>query len=599
MTDNAVPKKHLEIPFSLDEYEDRNVPEFRLEDRLAFWDGSIRAFLHRRGYALYSICPVFDGASSLMYPTLETCPQPVDDERYAFMDPDNRERVLPKAKPGLENTYPYCREKAYARENRGRAAFAQCIARPDRHAAIKLVRDRSVETHTLMQGEYDCDPFAADVSILGAPLFDGMLHWDVPSRLTAPQALSLLRTVGVQYSELDKQPLPAIPNKFIDVMKYNRWNGLPPDFVERATRPPHDMASEALPEKDLDIPFSLDEYEDREIPEFRIKDRIAFWDGPIRVFLRKHGYVLYNMRAFPEYDLDSVIYPALETPDQLPDDDRYAFVDADYPEREISEHGEDDLYASLCSAPYTREFRGRAAFAQSEARPDRHFAIKLVRAESVEIHTIKLIYEASKEKLVRGLIPVIEIIPFRGHWLVVMPRWGEEVFLPFPTVAGPVYDLIEDLLEGLSFLHSHNIVHRDHSSRNIVVNHIPILTYDDVREFPETRQTLRNAGALRHAIFDFDVALVFPDRSSARLPWMEFYLGARKRTHDVRQGEYDFDPFAADMAILGSVLDDSLRASILTLCSTPDERISSLISPTCRSWHRFSTAYVTGMCPRG
>ncbi|CAK5280438.1 unnamed protein product [Mycena citricolor] len=315
------------------------------------------------------------------------------------------------------------------------------------------------------------------------------------------------------------------------------------------------MANEILSGKDLGIPFSLDEYEDRLVPEFRMKDRLAFWDGPIRAFLREHGYVLYNMCAFPEYDVDSLMYPALETPDQAPDDDRYAFMDADYPERAISEHGGDELMSDA-------KCQGRAAFAQDAARPGRHVAIKLVRAGSVEIHTLKLIYEASKEKPVRGLIPVLEIIPFRGHWLVVMPRWGEDIMLPFPTVAGPVYDLIEDLLEGLAFLHSHNIVHRDHSSKNLVVNHVPILTYDDIRNVPPTRHALGHAGALRHAIFDFDVALVFPDRASARLPWMEFWRGAAKGTHDVRQGEYDFDPFAADMCILGLYLDDSLRSHI-------------------------------------
>ncbi|CAK5265974.1 unnamed protein product [Mycena citricolor] len=239
------------------------------------------------------------------------------------------------------------------------------------------------------------------------------------------------------------------------------------------------------------------------------------------------------MRAFPEYDVDSLMYPALETPDQPPDDDRYAFMDADHPERAISEHGGDGLSDAKC--------QGRAAFAQDAVRPDRHVAIKLP---------------------VRGLIPILEIIPFRGHWLVVMPRWGEDIMLPFPTVAGPVYDLIEDLLEGLAFLHSHNIVHRDHSSKNLVVNHVPILTYDDIRNVPPTRHALGHAGALRHAIFDFDVALVFPDRASARLPWMEFWRGAAKGTHDVRQGEYEFDPFAADMCILGLYLDDSLRSHI-------------------------------------
>ncbi|CAK5280437.1 unnamed protein product [Mycena citricolor] len=260
------------------------------------------------------------------------------------------------------------------------------------------------------------------------------------------------------------------------------------------------MANETHSEKGPDIPFSLDEYEDRLVPEFRMKDRLAFWDGPIRAFLREHGYVLYSMRSFPEYDVDSLMYPALETPEG-PDDDgaTYALMDLDSPEREMPDPG-DESYLSLRRRSYAREARGRAAFAQSEARPDRHFAIKLVRAESVEIHTIKLIYEASKEKPVRGLIPVIEIIPFRGHWLVVMPRWGENIMLPFPTLVGQVLDSIEDLLEGLGFLHSHNIVHRDHSAKNLVVNHVPVLTYEDLREVPPTRQAARDAGVLRHAI---------------------------------------------------------------------------------------------------
>ncbi|CAK5280766.1 unnamed protein product [Mycena citricolor] len=741
-------EKDLGIPFSLDEYEDRLVPEFRLDDRLAFWDGPIRAFLRDRRYALYNICPRDeDDEFSMMYPALDTPHRSFpDDDRFSFMDPDEPGRVMPIAESGRENTLQYCARKATL----GRIT-------PDRHVVIKLFRSESVEIYTLkliyetskretvrglipvleiipfrghwlvvmprwgedimspfptlvgptlsliedllaglaflhshnivhrdhsyknilhaifdfdvalifpdrhsarlpytqfwlgapkftdeiFQGEYDYDPFAADVSILGshlcrdlqyhtpympilAPLFDRMLHWHVPSRLTASQALELFRLLRAEYSDLDDQPLSAVKKHFIHVSEYDRWAGLPPDFVRRfddyrivylfvwgdgsakilrstaelgrskerassldlctwlhsdpagrdsPTRPLRGMADGTHSEKDPAIPFSLDEYEDRLVPEFRMKDRLAFWDGPIRAFLREHGYVLYHMRSFPEYDVDSLMYPALETPDG-PDDDEatYALMDLDSPEREMPDP-EDESYLSLRHRAYAREVRGRAAFAQSEARPDRHFAIKLVRAESVEIHTIKLIYEASKEKPLRGLIPVIEIIPFRGHWLVVMPRWGEEVFLPFPTVARPVYDLIEDLLEGLAFLHSHNIVHRDHCARNIAVNHIPVLTYEDLRDLPPTRQAARNAGVLCHAIFDFDVALAFPDRSSARLPWMEFYRGPIKGTHDVRQGEYDFDPFAADMVILGRVLDDSLRESTNVLHAA--ERYSS------------------------
>ncbi|CAK5265973.1 unnamed protein product [Mycena citricolor] len=333
------------------------------------------------------------------------------------------------------------------------------------------------------------------------------------------------------------------------------------------------MVNETHSEEGPGIPFSLDEYEDRLVPEFRMKDRLAFWDGPIRAFLRGHGYVLYNMRSFPEYDVDSLMYPALETPDGPENDDtRYALMDPDSPEREMPDP-QDVSYLSLRRRAYAREVRGRAAFAQSEARPDRHVAIKLVRAGSVEIHTLKLIYEASKEKPVRGLIPVIEIIPFRGHWLVVMPRWGENIMLPFPTLVGQVLDSIEELLEGLAFLHSHNIVHRDHSAKNLVVNHVPVLTYEDLREVPPTRQAARDAGVLRHAIYDFDMALVLDGGPSARLPWREFYRGPGKSTHDVRQGEYDFDPFAADMCIL--VL-RSFRADL----GTAARRLASLASYT-------------------
>ncbi|CAK5280441.1 unnamed protein product [Mycena citricolor] len=326
-------------------------------------------------------------------------------------------------------------------------------------------------------------------------------------------------------------------------------------------------------EKDLMIPFSLDEYEDRLIPEFRLEDRLAFWDGPIRAFLCERGYALYRICSVLDGTDCSLMYPALDTPHRSAlDDDRYAYMDPDEQGCVFRnpEEGLEKDYFHCRGRAYARENRGRAAYAQSIDRPDRHVAIKLVRNESVEIHTLKLIYETSKREPVRGLIPVLEIIPFRGHWLVVMPRWGEDIMSPFPTLVGPTLSLIEDLLAGLAFLHSHNIVHRvmfplplyewfahvtqDHSYKNILVNHIPVVRHEEIYDPPLTRDPLRNAGFLQHAIFDFDVALVFPDRSSARLPYTLFWLGSHKPTDEIFQGEYDYDPFAADVSILGGYL---------------------------------------------
>ncbi|CAK5265986.1 unnamed protein product [Mycena citricolor] len=313
-------------------------------------------------------------------------------------------------------------------------------------------------------------------------------------------------------------------------------------------------------EKDLGIPFSLDEYEDRLVPEFRLDVRLAFWDGPIRTFLRDRGYALYNICPRDEDDEFSMMYPALDTPHRsLPDDDRFAFMDPDEPGRvmPIVESGHENTLQYCAGKAYARGNRGqqgRAAYAQRIDGPDRHVAIKLVRSESVEIHTLKLVYDTSKREPVRGLIPVLEIIPFRGHWLVVMPRWGEDVMSPFPTLVGSTLSLIEDLLAGLAFLHSHNIVHRDHSYKNILVNHVPALRHAVIDNPPLTREPLRNSGALQHAIFDFDVSLIFPDRYSARLPYTQFWLGAPKFTDEIFHGEYDYDPFAADVSILGGHL---------------------------------------------
>ncbi|CAK5265983.1 unnamed protein product [Mycena citricolor] len=315
-------------------------------------------------------------------------------------------------------------------------------------------------------------------------------------------------------------------------------------------------------DENLIIPFSLDEYEDRLVPEFRLEDRLAFWDGPIRAFLRERGYALYNICSVFDAADCSLMYPALDTPHRsAPDDDRYAFMDPVEPGHVSCDvvEGLEKSYFDCVDKPYARENRGRAAYAQSIDRPDRHVAVKLVRSESVEIHTLKLIYDASKREPVQGLIPVLEIIPFRGHWLVVMPRWGERIMSPFPTLVGPTLSLIEDLLAGLAFLHSHNIVHRDHGYKNILVNHIPVLGHEEIYDPPLTREPFRNAGVLQHAIFDFDVALIYPDRKSARLPYTLFWLGAYKPTDEIFQGEYDYDPFAADVSILGGDLCSDLQ----------------------------------------
>ncbi|KAF8644475.1 hypothetical protein AX16_008438 [Volvariella volvacea WC 439] len=104
-------------------------------------------------------------------------------------------------------------------------------------------------------GEYDYDPFAYDVGLLGytfcrafqhhipsipllAPLFDGMINPRIERRFTAKQALDFLiaRRAEMSSSELSAE-LPDA-TKYVDNKDnlgdtYDRWVGLPEEFVKK------------------------------------------------------------------------------------------------------------------------------------------------------------------------------------------------------------------------------------------------------------------------------------------------------------------------------------------------------------------------------
>ncbi|CAK5276118.1 unnamed protein product [Mycena citricolor] len=306
-----------------------------------------------------------------------------------------------------------------------------------------------------------------------------------------------------------------------------------------------------MDDNDITIPFSLDESISIYTEGFDIMKRMIFWDGPIRAYLLEHGYTLNtieNLDTIHEWDPEDRVcfmYPAFESAPGFPADQRFAFIE-----------GTDSEYERVGQSekrPYLAQSAGKVFFGQETACHEHHVAFKLVRNGSPEHRALKLL---SAHKEIRGLVPVLEMLPFRGHWLAVMPRWDEGVVTQclWPRNIRQTLDLFEDLLSGLAFLHEHRIVHRDiRGFSNVLVNHLAVDHYH--ADIP-TRCALLANNQIKTGIFDYNLSVIFPadvSLSRARSPWSKYY-GMPAPPVDICLGEYQFNPFASDVASLGADL---------------------------------------------
>ncbi|CAK5264817.1 unnamed protein product, partial [Mycena citricolor] len=297
----------------------------------------------------------------------------------------------------------------------------------------------------------------------------------------------------------------------------------------------------------LVIPFSLDEYGPAQplTEEFEFSKRLQFWDGPIRAFLSERGYTLNRFEIFGDKGSTfGFMYPALEfSPSAAPKDPRYAFVDTP------------TSFVSLTSKPFKYHIYGKVAFAQETSHPEKHIAVKLIRNDSPEYQIMKTLLEDADGRFIRGLVPVLDLFPFCGHWLAVTPRWGDDARAPWPSTIGQALDLLEDALSGLAYLHERRIVHRDISFSNMLTNHIPSQRFSDVSDAMRSR--LRNQRVLTLGLFDYNLSLVFPRDTPlelARSSYEDYFLGAWKPHLDVGHGEYQYNPFAVDVLGVGYII---------------------------------------------
>ncbi|RXW20266.1 hypothetical protein EST38_g5587 [Candolleomyces aberdarensis] len=184
-----------------------------------------------------------------------------------------------------------------------------------------------------------------------------------------------------------------------------------------------------------------------------------------------------------------------------------------------------------------------------------HVAIKLV-VEGSDEHRINEMVRQQPMEFVKenGILPVLEILCVEGYCFVVMPRWGQTIMHPKPSTLGEAIPILRSLLRGLVFLHSRGIIHRDISFANTLANHFSA-AHSDYRN-PQ-RLKLRKDGALQYALFDYNSSVIIPEGSRIgefRLPYaMSDWGRYGSLPNDTRQGEYDYDPFAYDVGMMGRI----------------------------------------------
>ncbi|KAG8714188.1 hypothetical protein FRC11_009488 [Ceratobasidium sp. 423] len=153
-------------------------------------------------------------------------------------------------------------------------------------------------------------------------------------------------------------------------------------------------------------------------------------------------------------------------------------------------------------------------------------------------------------------------VPNDDGWIfVVMDTYHSIFVVPFETI-GEVVELTRQLLEGLAFMHSLNIAHRDCASTNIMMKADPLFkstphshpNYSFLTEDGRSYVGLhpRRGRNVKYYFIDFGLATLFPNFAERTL-----VVGAEGRERSVPEllaPDTPYDPFKVDIFIIGQFL---------------------------------------------
>ncbi|KAJ6526252.1 hypothetical protein DFH09DRAFT_1046202 [Mycena vulgaris] len=196
--------------------------------------------------------------------------------------------------------------------------------------------------------------------------------------------------------------------------------------------------------------------------------------------------------------------------------------------------------------------------------------LKIVEMKSTEI-SISM-YLTSEPGTEKHTIPILELIPIwdEPEWaFMATPRMRMCTDPPFFIVACDFADFVRQVLEGLVFMHSKNIAHRDICTANMVVDasrmpggfhfispcssdDINFLQYGNPEVIPHAMITRNEAGPMDYYYIDFGLSVQFPSFEARKL-----VTGAcgrlRKHIPEI-SATVPYDPFKADVRLVGEML---------------------------------------------
>ncbi|CUA70524.1 hypothetical protein RSOLAG22IIIB_08940 [Rhizoctonia solani] len=143
-------------------------------------------------------------------------------------------------------------------------------------------------------------------------------------------------------------------------------------------------------------------------------------------------------------------------------------------------------------------------------------------------------------------------------YFIVMPLLSNYGDIPFYNIA-EVHEMLEQLFEGLLYIHENHIAHRDIASANIMMDSRPLYT-ESFHPFlqthsPDTKRLVypryrRAEKKIRYYYIDLGYAKWFRDPNVVQL-----VVGVNAREPAPEQADGDpYDPFIADIYQLGAVL---------------------------------------------
>ncbi|KAI0345533.1 kinase-like protein [Trametopsis cervina] len=194
----------------------------------------------------------------------------------------------------------------------------------------------------------------------------------------------------------------------------------------------------------------------------------------------------------------------------------------------------------------------------TEVASGRTVCIKLVRSDRQE-HNILALFKKHAEDSRNHCVPLLETFGDPDNpddIYMVMPYLRPIDKPPFETL-GDVIDFVSQMLEGLTFMHSHNVAHRDCEVTNVMMDasalyprgHHPVeLDFDHTAQHPAEVHP-RSSARVRYYYIDFGLSTYV----EAPVHLSKYVLGVfgREQTVPELSLQRPYDAFKVDLYILG------------------------------------------------